>query len=450
MYNVDGGTHWPAGTGGRQAAQVVCYVLLVLVVPVYHNTVRVDYVALWEQDIREKWQRWPLEMAYFASGSASNKQLCYFFKQGRCNHGNSCRYIHDTKEEPQIQQQRKKSAENQVKHAAIALAKALQDAEPRPWEKQEGRFFSIDVECVAYGYGHISSGPKSQRLPGRVALVDGKGNTILDEVVYLANEEQGNVTSYLTPLTGLTQELCSNPTNPTLPEIKARIREILSPPHSAVLVGQSIEHDIEWLGLEKGVDFSDYVDIQDIFRARVAPKSGFSKFAASSLRWYSNMTAASERNNTTEERFYQELVKSAAERLQTVLSKLKESLPSELIDGDTKDRLVEECDTLPFCRYRVFSLRHTCLHLLQTDIQDSFHNPVLDARYSIILFQSHRSSPVGLLRSVRDALMRAPPTPSFQSMYHVIDGVALGRNSYRYKHAARFIWKWWIRWSAMR
>ena len=95
-------------------------------------------------------------------------------------------------------------------------------------------------------------------------------------------------------------------------------------------------------------------------------------------------------------------------------------------------------------KYRIFSLRHTCLNLLNIDIQKSTHNPVTDAKYSLILFHKCRKQPVTMLRATRDSLHRAPPTPSFVSKYPIIDGVCLSKLSYRYKFAARFIWTWWL------
>eukprot|EP00978_Attheya_sp_CCMP212_P039572 scaffold207149_cov53-Attheya_sp.AAC.1 len=94
-------------------------------------------------------------------------------------------------------------------------------------------------------------------------------------------------------------------------------------------------------------------------------------------------------------------------------------------------------------RYRMFSLRHCCIHLLGVDMQSDVHDPVDDARYSLQLFHKYRHAPAPMLRAIRDSLHRAPATPSFSTETPVIDGVCLGPNSYRFKHAARFIWASW-------
>jgi len=269
-----------------------------------------------------------------------------------------------------------------LKAAAIQKAKYMQDEEERPYQTIEGPFCSIDVECVASGYGHSTL--SKDRIPGRIAMVDEVGNTILDEIVRL-DAEKDHVVSFLTPLTGLNKSLCSRQTNKTFEEIVELVKEKM--PKNGVLVGQSIQHDIEWLGLEKGVDFRDYIDIGTIFRQRVP-------------------------------------------------SNLKKIGSSNAQDPNQEDEQLET-------RYRIFSLRHTCLYLLGVDIQTSYHDPTVDAKYSIDLFNKYREQQVEGLRAARDSLHRAPVTPSFASMNPVVDGVCLSKQAYKYKFAGRFIWKWW-------
>eukprot|EP00558_Chaetoceros_sp_UNC1202_P006963 CAMPEP_0197237504 /NCGR_PEP_ID=MMETSP1429-20130617/4318_1 /TAXON_ID=49237 /ORGANISM="Chaetoceros sp., Strain UNC1202" /LENGTH=173 /DNA_ID=CAMNT_0042696519 /DNA_START=27 /DNA_END=545 /DNA_ORIENTATION=+ len=96
---------------------------------------------------------------------------------------------------------------------------------------------------------------------------------------------------------------------------------------------------------------------------------------------------------------------------------------------------------LPFpTRYRLFSLRHCCIHLLDVDIQSAAHDPVMDAKYSLVLFQKYRRAPPQMLRAVRDSLHRSPITASYASDHPLVDGVCLSQNGYRLKTAARFVW----------
>ena len=71
------------------------------------------------------------------------------------------------------------------------------------------------------------------------------------------------VASYLTPLTGLSAELL-DAHGVSLAEAIAAVRNAL-PPH-AVLVGQNIAKDVEWLGLREGTDFAGMVDLAGVWR----------------------------------------------------------------------------------------------------------------------------------------------------------------------------------------
>jgi len=304
-----------------------------------------------------------------------------------------------------------------VKAAAIQQAKDLQDAEERPYETMEGPFFSIDVECVAVGYGHTTG--KKDRSPGRVGMVDDKGNTILDEIVKLDDEV---VVSYLTPLTGLTADMCQKESNKSLEEIVAMVREKL--PENGVLVGQSILHDIEWLGLEQGKDFRDYIDISVIFRQRVPKSLSRIKSPETPQDPPAETGEIDSENEEVDDEDYFDDSKSSADA----------AAPEE-----------KSADAEFPTKYRIFSLRHTCLYLLGVDIQTTYHDPTIDAKYSIELFNKYRAQEIGAIRAARDTLHRAPVTPSFAYMCPVIDGVCLSRNSYQIKDAGRFIWSWWTK-----
>jgi len=112
----------------------------------------------------------------------------------------------------------------------------------------EKPIFSIDVECVASGTRH------NDRVTAQIALVDQKGETICN--IYVTPNVK--VESYLTPLTGLTAEILAEK-GTTLTLAMQTLRQKL--PTNAVLVGQNIRKDVEWLGLEESTDFDSMVDL---------------------------------------------------------------------------------------------------------------------------------------------------------------------------------------------
>lgn len=297
-----------------------------------------------------------------------------------------------------------KRAFDPYKAEAIARAKLAQDAETRPWSTLTGPFYSIDVECVATGCGHGTA----QRIPGRIAMVDGNGDRVLDELVRHDAATAQRIVSYLTGLTGLTREGCEGETSKSIEDISALIRTTL--PKDAVLVGQSIEHDIEWLGLEEGVDYRAYVDLADIFANRIP------KILLTASNAVKRIKEGTENDGDVERR--------------------------ENLKGDPNDQSSDAWVGFP-TRYRIFGLRHCCVHLLSVDMQSAHHDPVDDARYSILLFNKYQKAPAPLLRAVRDSLHRAPITPGFAAENPVVDGVCMSKAGYLQKHAARFIWRWW-------
>ena len=288
--------------------------------------------------------------------------------------------------------------------------------------------FSIDVECIATGYGSCAKGindgcgnkdrtntnvqpnqynERSHRYPGRVAMVDSQGNVLADLIIRPPLNGKG-VTSYLTPLTGLTSDLCLGPDAISLNDAITHIKKIL--PQNGILVGQAIDHDVEWLGLVEGVDFGRMLDISDIFRQRMPSVL--------------NVAADVVKKKEEEEGGYHP--------------------PSSSSNGNVVDMSSDEY--LGFAtRYRHFSLRHVCLNLLGEDIQSGVHNPITDAKYSLILFHKYRNSSVTQLRIVRDGLHRAPITPGFAAENTpVIEGVCVSAAGYHYKRAGRKILRWYL------
>ena len=114
------------------------------------------------------------------------------------------------------------------------------------------RYIALDVECVATGRRH------DDRDVCLVAVVDTNEKVIYSKRV----KPDKPVVSYLTPLTGVRAgdldkgEKLHN----VIKEVKALLGE------DVVLVGQGVKSDIKWLQLEQGKDYSDTVDLGDMFK----------------------------------------------------------------------------------------------------------------------------------------------------------------------------------------
>ena len=152
-------------------------------------------------------------------------------------------------------------------------------------------------------------------------------------------------------------------------------------PSDAVLVGQGIGHDIMWCKLEEGKDFRASVDIADMFKVRLKNHNG-------------------------------------------------------LRDADG-------VEVTP--RFKHYSLRHCCLVLLEVDMQknENSHDPVLDAKYSVMLFNRYRGKEQNEMKFVRDSLSRTSATDSFSIKYPVVDGVAMSKDGTRVMIMGQRICRWW-------
>ncbi|CAK9090274.1 unnamed protein product [Durusdinium trenchii] len=128
------------------------------------------------------------------------------------------------------------------------------------WDK----VFCVDVECVAIGRSHDISA----RSPCSVALVNGQEEVLLKEII----KPEKPIISCLTPLTGVTKADLDK--GISLNEAVAKLKRLL--PADAVLVGQSCASDIEWMMLEKGVDFAEVVDLGEIFKGYNARYGNYS------------------------------------------------------------------------------------------------------------------------------------------------------------------------------
>ena len=119
----------------------------------------------------------------------------------------------------------------------------------------KGPLFSVDVECVAIGKTHLTS----DLYPAKFSLVDETGKLMCASLI----KPDKPIVSYLTPVSGLRASDFSDASNCL--DLTSAI-ELLKQhlPKEAILVGQNICHDIEWMRLTKGTDFQDSVDISEV------------------------------------------------------------------------------------------------------------------------------------------------------------------------------------------
>ncbi|RHZ40136.1 hypothetical protein DYB26_005835 [Aphanomyces astaci] len=186
----------------------------------------------------------------------------------------------------------------------------------------------------------------SDRDVARIAVVDENEVTVFDSYV----KPDKPIVSYLTQLTGITAEHLTDANS--LADVIADLKKVL--PSQCVLVGQSVDKDAHWLGLQPAVDFRVLFNVADLFRVPTTSKS---------------------------------------------------------------------------YNYRYFSLRHVAKYLLEATIQESDHDPVVDAVYAMKIFKRfrylHESS--GHRQAVLQTLLKTPRTPSFAERFPVLDGVLMAR-----------------------
>jgi DNA polymerase III epsilon subunit-like protein len=187
----------------------------------------------------------PPAVAPAAAPPADSRPLCTFFAKGNCRDGAGCRFRHTI------------GPTSAVRAAPPPTVVTLSPDLP---------VVSIDVECVATGVQH------HDRSVAQISLIDSSCMPRLN--LYVRPERP--VASYLTPLTGVTAELLAAQGVP-LSQALATLRAAL--PRNAVLVGQNIAKDVEWLGLVEGVDFGQMVDLAALLRCW-NPKFGSYTYAA--------------------------------------------------------------------------------------------------------------------------------------------------------------------------
>ncbi len=113
---------------------------------------------------------------------------------------------------------------------------------------------SVDVECVATGKSH------NDRAVCQVAVVDSDAHVLLN--VYVRPDKA--IVSFLTPITGISAGSFQAKQPISLEEAKARVYALLG--SDVILVGQGVENDIRWLGLQQGVHYSRAEDLSEHFK----------------------------------------------------------------------------------------------------------------------------------------------------------------------------------------
>ena len=127
------------------------------------------------------------------------------------------------------------------------------------------RYMSVDVECVATGIYHDARGVCS------IVVVDGQERILLTKMV----KPDKPVVNYLTPLTGVREGDLDN--GEALSDVLAQVKSLLGP--DVILVGQGIQINIDRLSLQKGKDYSDYIDLGEMFKTYNSRYKNYSYFS---------------------------------------------------------------------------------------------------------------------------------------------------------------------------
>ena len=110
------------------------------------------------------------------------------------------------------------------------------------------------------------------RSVAQVAIVDEWGRTVFNVFI----KQDAPVLSYITELTGLRKEILDQYGLP-MAEAMANLRAHLPP--NAILVGQSILKDVQWLQLAEGVDYASLIDLSGLFRVWNSARGQYTNFS---------------------------------------------------------------------------------------------------------------------------------------------------------------------------
>lgn len=163
---------------------------------------------------------------------------CSFFARGQCRHGTNCRFSHDV------------PATNAHHPVTNGFTPPFMIDIPPGIP-----IFSIDVECAATSVGH------NGRAVSAIGMVDENCRPL--EKIFVKEDPSKPVLSYLGHLTGVERDSVEVH-GVSFPDAVETIRRHLGP--AAVIVGQNVMKDIEWLGLKDGVDYNYVIDLATVFR----------------------------------------------------------------------------------------------------------------------------------------------------------------------------------------
>jgi hypothetical protein len=129
---------------------------------------------------------------------------------------------------------------------------------------ETSRHVSIDVEAAATGYGH------NDRAPCWVAVVNEQGVELLNRKILVPG-----CVSALTAISGVTVQQLEEEGLP-FDHVRDEVISLLGP--DVVLVGQSIQNDIDWMQLEEGRHFKASIDLMQVFKSFNKKHDGWTIF----------------------------------------------------------------------------------------------------------------------------------------------------------------------------
>ncbi|ETW04942.1 hypothetical protein H310_04035 [Aphanomyces invadans] len=206
------------------------------------------------------------QQALPAAKVPQSRPLCRFYAKGECRNGTHCSFSHgaDSNAMPSMNALDGPTSQAMTNSSDSNLLAAL-DADKVLTRDLSGPFFSVDVECVATGTGY------NDRDVARIAVVDENESTVFDAYV----KPDKPVVSYLTQLTGITAEHLSAAL--PLASVILDLKNVM--PTNCVLVGQSVNKDVQWLGLQPGVDFRELFNVADLFRVPTTASYNYRYFS---------------------------------------------------------------------------------------------------------------------------------------------------------------------------
>eukprot|EP01006_Ploeotia_vitrea_P017976 TRINITY_DN49226_c0_g1_i1.p1 TRINITY_DN49226_c0_g1~~TRINITY_DN49226_c0_g1_i1.p1 ORF type:complete len:219 (+),score=25.30 TRINITY_DN49226_c0_g1_i1:112-768(+) len=128
------------------------------------------------------------------------------------------------------------------------------------------QYLALDVECVATGKGH------NDRAPAWVSAVDYNLRLLYDSPIHVP----GTVVSLLSPLSGLVNRDALADA-PTFAEAQAQIFSLCGP--NTVIVGQSPQGDLKWLGLQQGIHYKQAINLAELYQAYNSKYGNWNKFS---------------------------------------------------------------------------------------------------------------------------------------------------------------------------